>query len=246
MTSNLKPRQARDLSALFLALISLLMLCVVVLGFSRTFYLRPVLTPEQMPVDAGGLPWFLHLHGVALTLWFIVAAVQPWLVVRNNASSHRKMGRVALTIAMVVIPATLLVIFKLPGRAATTGMPLDVVPFVFFGDLFAVAVFSVLVTLGWLRRRDRESHGRLMLLASIAIIAPAAARVPLAFGLPLQQSIAGVSLLSLMLAMIAHDLVRTRRVHWSTALGCGLFVLANGAGVALGLSDIGRSIVAGL
>ncbi len=90
--------------------------------------------------------------------------------------------------------------------------------------LFDVALFAVLVALAILRRRDAQSHKRLMLLATIGLVTAAIARLPgvLAWGPP-----AFFGLTDLFIVAIAIRDVRTRgRLHPATLWG-GLALIAS-------------------
>ena len=58
---------------------------LVLLGFSRTFFLRPWI--ETYPVHVSVL-W----HGVAVTAWFVWYPMQSLLVARREVALHRRLG----------------------------------------------------------------------------------------------------------------------------------------------------------
>jgi hypothetical protein len=76
-------------------------------------------------------------------------------------------------------------------------------------------------------RRSPQAHKRLMLLASIAVVGPALARIsrwPVFGG---EDSLfVPVVFLSLLAVLIGYDILSTRRPHKATLLGCGGIVLA--------------------
>jgi hypothetical protein len=49
------------------------LLIAVLVGFSPTFYLRPLFKVHPLPA-------VLYLHGAVLTVWFMLTALQGWLV----------------------------------------------------------------------------------------------------------------------------------------------------------------------
>src|ERR1043166_3218788 len=57
----------------FFLLANALLLAIVLVGFSRTLYLRAFFDVAPIPVS-------LYIHGAALTLWFLFALIQPWLI----------------------------------------------------------------------------------------------------------------------------------------------------------------------
>ena len=102
-----------------------------------------------------------------------------------------------------------------------------VTPLMFLAvPLADMLVFGVLVGSALWNRRHSATHKRLMVLASLAILAPGIARLPVDFirqgGLPV---IFGLTLLAVA-ACIVVDTVRNRRLHPAFGWGGGL-VLAS-------------------
>ncbi|HET7924048.1 MAG TPA: hypothetical protein VFL30_04075, partial [Rhodanobacteraceae bacterium] len=115
---------------------------------------------------------------------------------------------------------------------------------VVWGNFISIAVFAGLVAAAIVLRRHPETHKRLMVLASIAIVGPALARIsrwPIFGGE--DSPFIPVVLLALLLAVIAHDLVRERRVHKATICGVGVIVAAAIAQQLIAGSELGRSVV---
>jgi uncharacterized membrane protein YozB (DUF420 family) len=80
------PRRAER--RFFLAMARLL-LGTVVLGFTRTLYLRPRF-PERM---ARAAPETIFLwHGAACSAWIVLLTVQVWLIRQRSVSWHRQVG----------------------------------------------------------------------------------------------------------------------------------------------------------
>jgi hypothetical protein len=187
-------------------------------GFARTYYLRPyfgapILTP------------LLHLHGVVFTSWLALLLAQTALVAANRTGTHRRLGVAGAAIAVLVVLvgcATALI------RAKVVEVPPDAPsPLVFLtiplGDMF---VFACLVGAGFYFRRRVDVHKRLMLLATIAILPAATARLPFAF---IQQvgPLAFFGLADLFIAAcLIYDLVSRRRFHRATVLG-GLLIVVS-------------------
>jgi hypothetical protein len=101
-----------------------------------------------------------------------------------------------------------------------------------------------LVAAAILLRRNPQAHKRLMLLASIAILGPALARISRwpVFGGE-DGPFVPVVLLGLLATLVAHDLVSARRLHTATLIGCGTIVLATIAQQMIVGSESGRAVV---
>ena len=198
---------------------STLFLAVVLTGFARSLYLRTYFDFPELQVH-------LYVHGIALTAWFTLAFVQPWLVRSRRTSLHRQLGAVGVAVAISVVMTGLWTV------ALRDAPEIDEFPTRAAGNLASLLMFSTCVALGVFFRHKPVTHKRLMLLASIPILAPALdrlARVPLLnefwgrllywFPAPPEVAFATLSFLFLLLTVVANDLVSLRRVHSGTLWG---------------------------
>ena len=194
-------------------------------GFAPTYYLRPYFnTAPLMPL--------LHLHGLVFTSWLALFLVQTTLVAAHRTDIHRRLGILGGVIAvlMIVIGATTAVIRASQGATPVPGIsPLSflVVP---LGDMF---VFSILVGAGFYYRRRSDVHKRLMLLATISILAAAIARLPFAImqaGPPAFFGLTDV----FVVACILYDLITLKRIHRATVFGAILIVASQPLRLMLG------------
>lgn len=194
-------------------------------GFAPTYYLRPYYnTAPLMPL--------LHLHGIVFTSWLALFLVQTTLVAAHRTDIHRRLGILGGVIAafMVLLGFTTAVIRASQGATPIPGVsPLSflVVP---LGDIF---VFAILVGAGFYYRRRPDVHKRLMLLATISILAAAIARLPLAImqaGPPAFFGFTDV----FVLACIVYDLITLKRVHRATVFGAILIIASQPLRLMLG------------
>ena len=111
-------------------------------------------------------------------------------------------------------------------------------------NIASVATFAVLLLAALLLRRRPDTHKRLMLLASISIVGPALARISRLPGLGGEQGLfIPLALVLLLLAVVLHDLISTKRVHGATLLGGTFAVLMTIGGLAIGASQLGETFV---
>jgi hypothetical protein len=206
---------------------SALYFAVVLIGFSRSFYLKSYF-------DFPALPVHLYLHGIALTSWFALALVQPWLIRNRHAGFHRRLGVLGAALAVGVVLTGLWTV------ALRDAPEIDQYPTRAAGNLASLLMFSSCVSFGLFFRKKSETHKRLMLLASIPILAPALdrlARIPTMnefwgkilywFPAPPEVAFATLSFLFLLLVVVANDFISLRRVHTGTFIGLfSIFVLA--------------------
>lgn len=201
----------------FYVSMSIAAVITVFAGFAPTYYLRPYFnTAPLMPL--------LHLHGIVFTSWLVLFLIQTTLVAAHRTDIHRRLGILGGVIAalMIVIGATTAVIRANQGATPVPGVsPLSflVIP---LGDML---VFGILVGAGFYYRRRADVHKRLMLLATVSILAAAIARLPFAIMQAGPPAFFGFTDL-FVLACVIYDLITLKRVHRTTALA-GLLIIAS-------------------
>jgi hypothetical protein len=202
----------------FFSGMALLFLVVTFAGFSRTYYLKGLFgTPPLSPL--------LHVHGIVFSLWLILLVVQTGLVATNRRNLHRRLGLagLGLAIAMVLLGTTTAIVRAKIG-AAPVG-PLSPLSFLIIplGDMLA---FGALCGAAFWFRRQVAAHKRLMLLATIAILPAAVARLPFDF-IASSGPLAFFGIPDLLvLVCVLFDFSQLRRIHPATLWG-GLFLIAS-------------------
>ncbi len=184
-------------------------------GFAPTFYLRGLF--ETKPLSN-----LLILHGILFTSWILIFFVQVRLVVGKRTDIHRKLGVAAgvLAIVMPVVGFLAAINSAKHGFTPPNGPP----PLVFLLiPLVDMVVFPILVGLGLYFRQRSDIHKRLMLLATLALLTPAIARIPFIrpFGLPAFLGMTDLFII----ACLVYDRVRNGRLHPAFLWG-GLFIIA--------------------
>ena len=207
----------------------------VLLGFSRTFFLRAWF-PDW--AQAHGAPeTFFYVHGVVFAGWFLLLLAQPLLVAAGRVDVHRRLGRLGggLAVAMVLLGT----IGSLKAAARPTGfidVPLPPLKFLIV-PLADLVLFGSFVALALVKRRDPQSHKRYMLLASIALVGAGVARWPFAV-MAAASPVPGFTMVDLcvdlfVVAMVVWDLASRRRVHPVTLLGGAVLIAFQPLGLAL-------------
>jgi hypothetical protein len=224
------PRSQQSERAFFSAMAAAILFAVVV-GFARTYFLRAVL-PVPTPAPLGLTP-LVHLHGLLFTGWAVLLVVQARLVAAKRVDLHRRLGMAAVVMAALMVGiGTLVAIQAVLRGVAPFGMDprrFLIVP------LFAVGLFAVFVVAGVRARRDPQSHKRLMLLATIALLPPAIARWALQLGLGPPAVLAIATLF--LVPMVVWDLKTRRRLHPVTLWGGLLLVIAGPLRLVLARTD---------
>ena len=187
-------------------------------GFSRTFYLRPMFHPDPlMPL--------LYVHGFIFTLWIALLLTQTTLIATQRTRTHMRLGIAGMLLAsLMIVIGTVTAIVRAKGASPIPGVnPLSFLT-IPLGDML---VFMILVGSAFYFRRRLEIHKRLMLLATIAILPAAVARLPFAF---IQQygplAFFGLSDLFIVPCLL-YDISTRGRPHRATVLGGALIVLSH-------------------
>jgi hypothetical protein len=226
-----------------------LLLVFVLLGFGRTLYLRSLF-------DVRPIGFWVWVHGFALTAWFVGLLLQTVFVAARRTDIHRRAGWLLAALAVVVVAtSTWITLGTLPAMLASgfeSNVAMALAPRIAWGNYASALVFALLVGAAVVLRRHTQAHKRLMLLASIAIITPALARIlqwPV-FGSELNANFAFVaSLVSYALAGIvaAHDLIALKRLHPATLIGAPLLIgVKLAAALVIAQTAFGRTLVPGV
>ncbi|PZR32109.1 hypothetical protein [Caulobacter segnis] len=174
-----------------------------------------------------GLPFWVHLHGAAMTAWIILFGVQAWLIGQRNLRLHKTLGWLSISLVLAIIPlgfaTNLLAIQR--GAVPPFFRPVDMMA----ADLLDVSLFAGLFASAVLMRRKAAWHKRLMLCATILLTWPAVARLIPLRALGLSQIIPASITIVIALALIGplYDLATRRRIHPAYFWGVGAIVISH-------------------
>jgi hypothetical protein len=156
---------------------ALALFAAVAVGFARSFFLRPLFPGWPSPPET-----IFYVHGAAYTAWIVLLVTQAALVSAGRTDLHRRIGPfgAALAAAMVILGTlAALTAARRPGGFIDVPVP----PLSFLAiPLFDMILFPLFVGLAIARRRDAQSHKRLMLLGTIGLVTAAVARWPFVYG----------------------------------------------------------------
>ena len=155
---------ARDRATFFYLGFGLVGLVVVALGFGVT-YVMP------MARRTFSAPWFVHLHGASALGWVVLVILQSKLVRARRTPLHRRLGQVAIPLALSVWVSGIATgvwaaTRDLPsqGTAATSSLG---------GTASGLSLYLLLVFAAVAMRRRPDWHKRLIMLATIQVLWPA-------------------------------------------------------------------------
>ncbi len=212
-----RPIDRRMRERMFYSTMAFAILIVIFVGFSRTFYLRPYFFPERL------IP-LLILHGIIFSSWIALFVTQTALVATKKTSVHMKLGVAGLVIApLMLLVGTYTALVRAKGPSPIP----DVNPLAFLtiplGDML---IFGILFGAAYYYRKKLDTHKRLMLLASIALLPAGVARWPINFiatGGPLVFY--GLADLFIIPCLI-FDIITRGKPHRATVLG-GLLIIVS-------------------
>jgi hypothetical protein len=199
--------------------IALTLAAFIVIGFARTYYLRPWF-------DVPPITLLLHAHGVVFSAWVALFVVQVRLISMQNYAAHMKLGIVGMMLAMLVF--ALGIASSIASVAEVRPRPMGMTPEQFsFMPVSSILLFGGFVAAALLLRRRPQVHKRLMVLAMISVLGPPAARLIRWAGLGenflLIQTCVAAGFVTL--GWIS-DWVRHKALHPVFLIGGGLLVLS--------------------
>jgi hypothetical protein len=225
--------RARDGRRFHVGIASALLLTALA-GFAPSYFLKAL-------TDAPALSLLAHVHAAAFTAWLVLLLVQSCLVAGRRVALHRRLGVLgaALAVAMVPLGVSMAIDAARSGRAAPGFSPQEFMIF----PIGQIMLFGVFVSIALLRRSCSAIHRRFMLLASIALMTPAIARLPLVEQRPLPAL--GMTLCFVLAAMI-HDRRSRGRIHRAYFVGGLLLLISGPARFVLAHTEVWRSVAHGL
>ena len=248
------PPRSRMANRYFQAM-SLVLLAFVLIGFSRTFFLRPLF-------HVSPIPRYVYMHGSVMTAWFVLLVVQTSLVAQHRTDLHRRFGICGAVLAAAVVILGVTVTLQLPAHFKASGgatffglrLPLPFWIQTMWGNIGTMTLFPVFVATALFLRRRSDVHKRLMLLASMTLISPAAGRMrgfPEAWGFAASAPTSALLLhilpiaiaLLLPLTLVGYDFLTARRLHRATVWGVlGIFVVDFGMKAVMPATAVGRAV----
>jgi hypothetical protein len=200
-----RPRAGVDrrLDTRFFGAMWLAVAVAVFVGFAPTYYLKTYFA-------AAPLGPIVHLHGLVFSTWILLFGAQILLVGRRRVDLHRRLGVAGALVAGLVFlfGTTVAILSARRGMATDPAGAIAFLP-IPLGDML---VFGVLVTAAIVYRRRPETHKRLMLLATLAMIDAAIARWPIGAMATVPSVFFGITDVFVAAGPV-YDLATRRKVH---------------------------------
>ena len=196
---------------------ALFMIGMVVTGFWPSYF---------GPLFRGAVvarPGVIHLHFAVFIGWMALLLTQVTLVSLGRTRIHRKLGRVGIGYGFLVLLVGLFVTFAMPLFHLAAGeWEMDRAASFLIFPLGDMVLFAGFFGAAILYRNRPEIHKRLILLATVALLFAAAARL---FSPPQSPLTCLLVWLSPLLVAMGYDGVTRRRIHPTYLIGGGILLL---------------------
>mgnify|MGYP000200473981 CR=1 FL=1 len=221
----------------FFIVMALVVLAIAVAGF----------VPSAISTDGRRAPmtWAVAAHGAIFGAWLLLFLTQTILIKKGKIAVHRRLGYLAALLAalMVLSGYTSAIAMARRGYDLSGDLiqcdsdPLGQLVFQ-LGDIFS---FSILVGLAIWFRSNSAIHKRLMLLATIGSLMPAALAHIIGHSPVLREITAPIIVIPLFILLFAraiYERFSRGRIHpISLWVAISLFVWANFRALVIGPSD---------
>jgi hypothetical protein len=196
--------------------LAVLAIAIAIVGFWRSYF-GPLLAGV---VDT---PSVIHFHAAVYVGWLALFLTQAVLAATGRVAAHMKLGRFAIGYGVLVIAAGLLATFGMFVLRVRAGAVAEAQGRL-IGPLLDMLVFAPLFAAAVYYRRKPEWHKRLMIVATTSLLIAAVGRMPFPAELRNPWVLHVVWALPIIAAM-AHDFWRQRRIHPIYVLGLVVLVL---------------------
>jgi hypothetical protein len=168
-------------------------------------------------------PWIVYVHAPVYVIWLLIVTLQVTLVMKGNVALHRRLGKLAVGWAALMVllgpPVALAAMVRYEGMNVMPPQFLSV-------NLAGVTGFAVMFAWAIAMRRSPAVHKRLILASMVAIADPGFSRFT---GWLLPEPKAAwpwfwymfYGNVALVVLMLGWDLWRYRRTVWQFAVGAG-------------------------
>jgi hypothetical protein len=205
-------------------------LLVVLVGFSRSFFLMPLFRVE--PDWAAREPIFF-VHGTVFSCWYALLAYQTYLVRERSLRQHRRIGYWGAGLGAGIVIVGVYAALKAANRpGGFMGVPFTPQQFLTV-PLVGILLFAVFLTLAVINRHKPASHKRLILLASISLLGAPIARIPLMMP-TLPFWIDAIVYTGFTIALGRWDLATRGKLSRETMFGGPAIVILNLAAIPIG------------
>ncbi len=204
----------------FYIFIGMALSALVLVGFARTYYLRPWFEGLR-PITV-----LLHAHSIVFTAWFALFVIQTRLIAAHKVRTHMQLGLLGVGLAVLVVIVSLVTTVVSANAVHQRPMGMNSAQFILM-PLTAAIFFGILVAAAVAMRRNPAWHKRLMTLAMISVLGPPVARLILVSDVR-EHFLAIQTIVPALFVIwcLVSDWVKHRIVHPVYAIGGTFLVIA--------------------
>lgn len=205
-----------------------LALAIVLAGFARSFFI---------PVARGkfAAPAVVYVHASFFLSWVSLLIAQTTLAVSRHLSWHRRLGWLGAFLIPGMAASGVGVSLWATARDLKAGQGNTALAFL-FGLFMDIAAFAALACVAFLKRHRPDTHKRLMVLATIAVLGAALGRIPVV------RSVSNLVSVGLVLSVGGYDLKGRGPIHPATLWGGFALLASQFAQTPLGATSVWLSI----
>lgn len=156
----------------------LLLLVLVVAGFTPAVPGTPFFGYFGQLGGTRHVPASIHLHAAIALAWFVLLALQPFLMRANRVALHKVLGWASIAIVLLFTGTAIAVMQHFYAQAITQ-MPRDTVLSLLAQSFSALSLLLICYTTALLRRRRIHQHVAFLVGAALATATPGLARLGL-------------------------------------------------------------------
>lgn len=192
---------------------SILLIALLFAGFTPFVYMR---------LQTGGtLGTALVFHTLIFLFWFILFFIQSSLISAKNTNLHQKLGKLSLVVALALVTSAILVTNNAYDAGSNGGTPFSHAHFIILPTM-DILLFTGFYALGFVNRRNGNTHKHYMLFAGIIMMDPALARLGMTLG---AAPLALLLHFALIAAVMVYDRKTAGRIHLVTKTAAILIVI---------------------
>src|SRR6476661_6805654 len=161
----------RAVTRRFFAIVAIAFPLIIIAGFGPTYYLKPFFnTPPITSV-------LVHFHGLLMSLWIVLFAVQVYFISSRQIRLHQKLGIFGVILGLLIIPTGLLTAIA-AAKYGSPSTPPGFDPKAFLAvPFFDMVVFAPLLAGIVYYRKQPANHKRLVLVSILNFIPPSLGRM---------------------------------------------------------------------
>ncbi len=158
------------------------------------------------------------IHGLFCFAWFTIFTIQAGYIRNLNYKAHMRLGQAGMLVAVGVFVTTVYVFI-----AVYEGW--DAMAFYVKANRFFMLSYALLITLGYLNRKNGPRHKRFIYMATLYMLGPILDRVAGRLGIENIEVFNAVVWHLLFISLFIYDWLTLKKIHRISWMGLAWFYL---------------------